>query len=197
MESKLEKHTHMLGRAKGELSGHRKMGTSRDTHFLGRSEVRWVRPGQGTERKKASKGYPPSGESRGWNWSEHGKQTSQQGTLTCWRGQRLGLVRTWKANRPARDMGWLERGGVGIGQKMESKQASKGHSLPGEGRGWDWSEHGKQTSQQGTLTCWRGQRLGLVSTWKANKPARDTHSLESAEGGIGQNMERKEASKGE
>src|SRR5260221_14784299 len=93
----------MLGRAKGELSGHRKIGTSRDTHFLERSEVRWLRPGQGTERKKASKGHShSSGESRGWDWSEHGKQTSQQGTLTSWRGQRLGLVRTWKANKIGR-----------------------------------------------------------------------------------------------
>src|SRR5712691_4092990 len=141
MESKLEKHTHILERAKGELSGHRKKGTSRDTHFLERSEVRWLRPGQGTERKQASKGHSLSGESRGWNWSEHGKQTSQQGTLTDWRGQRLGLVRTWKANKPARDTHRLERAEVGIGQNMESKQASKGHSLPGEGRGWDWSEH--------------------------------------------------------
>src|SRR5260221_8085665 len=71
----------------------------------------------------------------------------------------------------------MERAEVGIGQNMESKQASKGHSLAGEGRGWDWSAHGKQTSQQGTLTNWRGQRLGLVRTWKANKPARDTHIL--------------------
>src|SRR5260221_13906015 len=94
MESKLEKHTHMLGSAKGELSGHRKMGTSRDTHVLGRSEVRWLRPGQGTERKQASKGHSLSGEGRGWDWSEHGKQTSQQGTLTKRRGATWRLGRT-------------------------------------------------------------------------------------------------------
>src|SRR5260221_1204128 len=138
MESKLEKHTHILGRAKGELSGHRKMGISRDTRFRERSEVRWLRPGQGTERKKTSKGHSLSRESRGWNWSEHGKQTSQQGTLTSWRGQRLGLVRIWKANKPARDTHLLERAEVGIGEKMESKQASKGHLVRGESRGWNW-----------------------------------------------------------
>jgi len=56
------------------------------------------------------------------------------------------LVRTWKANKLARDTHLLERVEVGIGQNMESKQASKGHLLAGEGRGWDWSEHGKKTS---------------------------------------------------
>src|SRR5260221_250352 len=101
------------------------------------------------------------------------------------------MVRRWKEKKPARDTHRLERAEVGIGQNMESKQASKGHSQAGEGRGWDWSEHGKQTNQQGTLTSWRGQRVGLVRTWKANKPARDTDYLERAEGGIGKNMESK------
>src|SRR5260221_2834359 len=122
---------------------------------------------------------------------------SQSGKLATWKGERLVLVRIGKENKPARDTHTLERAEVGIGQNMESKQASKGHSQPGEGRGWDWSEHGKQTSQQGTLTSWRGQRLGLVRTWKANKPASDTHKLERAEVGIGQNMESKQASKGQ
>ena len=40
MESKLEKHTHILERAKGKLSGHRKKGINRNTHFLERSEIR-------------------------------------------------------------------------------------------------------------------------------------------------------------
>src|SRR5260221_239376 len=152
--------------------------------------------GQNMESKQASKGHSLAGEGRGWDWSAHGKQTSQQGTLTNWRGQRLGLVRTWKANKPARETHILERAEVGIGQNMEGKQASKGHSHTGEGRGGDWSEHGRQTSQQGRLTIWRRQRLGLVRTWKANKLARETHILERAEVGIGQNMESKQASKG-
>src|SRR5260221_13181638 len=135
MESKLEKHTHILGRAKGELSGHRKMGISRDTHFLERSEVRWLRPGQGTERKKTSKGHSLSRESRGWNWSEHGKQTSQQGKLTAWRGQRLGLVRTWKENKPARDTHLLERAEVRTYQEIKTKKASKEHLQTGKDRG--------------------------------------------------------------
>src|SRR5712691_7498557 len=107
------------------------------------------------EGKQASKGHSQTREGRGWDWSEYGKQTSQQGTLTTWRGQtqqRLGLVRTWKENKPARDTHNLERaegGEVGNSQNKERKQASKGHSERREGRGWDWSEHGKKTSQQG------------------------------------------------
>jgi len=130
----------------------------RDTHLLERAEVGI---GQNIESKQASKGHSLAGKGRGWDWSGQGKQTSQQGTLTSWRGQRLGLVRTWKANKLARDTHLLERAEVGIGQNMESKQASKGHSLAREGRGWDWSEH------------------------EANKLARDTHFLERAEVGIG------------
>src|SRR5258707_12828403 len=110
-------------------------------------------------------------------------------------GLGVGLVQTWKLKKSARDTNKLERGGVGIGQNMESKQASKGHSQPGEGRGWDWPEHGKQTSQQGTLTSWRGQRLGLVRTWKANKPARDTHSVERGEVGVVRKLENNQAGK--
>ena len=48
------------------------------------------------------------------------------------------MVRIWRASKLARDTYYLERAEVGIGENMESKQASKGHSLPREGRGWDW-----------------------------------------------------------
>ena len=48
------------------------------------------------------------------------------------------MVRIWKASKLARDTHFLERGEVGIGENMESKQASKRHSLSGEGRGWGW-----------------------------------------------------------
>src|SRR5260221_323318 len=127
----------------------RAMRQARDTQYLESVEVGI---GKNMESKQASKGHSLAGEGRGWDWSEHRKQTSQQGTLTTWRGQRLGLVRTWKANKPARDTHMLERAEVGIGQNIESKQASKGHSQTGEGSGWDLSEHRKRTSQQRTLT---------------------------------------------
>ena len=48
------------------------------------------------------------------------------------------MVRIWKASKLARDTYQLERAEVGIGENMDSKLASKGHSHPGEGRGWDW-----------------------------------------------------------
>ena len=47
------------------------------------------------------------------------------------------MVRTWKASKLARDTHVLERAEVGIGENMENKQASKGHSRSREGRGWD------------------------------------------------------------
>ena len=59
-------------------------------------------------------------------------------TLTLWRGQRLELVRKWKDNKPERGTYSLEEVEVRTGQDMESKQASKEHSLTGEGRGWNW-----------------------------------------------------------
>ena len=67
MESELEKHTHILVRAKGEWSGLRKKGLriSRNTHFLERSEVR---TGENMESKQASKGHSPPREGRGWDW---------------------------------------------------------------------------------------------------------------------------------
>ena len=47
-------------------------------------------------------------------------------------------MRTWKASKLARDTHHLERAEVGIGENIESKQASKGHSQTREDRGWDW-----------------------------------------------------------
>ena len=65
MESKLEKHTHILGRAKRKLSGHRKKGISRNTHFLERSEIITC---QEMESKQPSKGHSHPKEGRGWDW---------------------------------------------------------------------------------------------------------------------------------
>ena len=54
--------------------------------------------------------------------------------LTSWRGQRLGCVRTWKEGKIVRGTYFLEMVGVGTGQDLERKEASKGHKLPEEGR---------------------------------------------------------------
>ena len=50
----------------------------------------------------------------------------------------MGLVRICQASKLAKDTHKLERAEVVIGKNMASKKASKGHSLPREGRGWDW-----------------------------------------------------------
>jgi hypothetical protein len=64
----------------------------------------------------------------------------------------------------------LERAEVGTGQDMEREKASKGHSQPRQGRGQDWSEFGIKMGQQGALTSWREQRLGIVrKTWNKVK----------------------------
>ena len=47
----------------------------------------------------------------------------------------MGLVRIWKASKLAKDTHSLEKAEVGIDENMESKQASKTHSLSREGRG--------------------------------------------------------------
>ena len=50
----------------------------------------------------------------------------------------MGLVRIWTASKLARATYRLERMEVGIGENIESKQGSKGHSHSREGKGWDW-----------------------------------------------------------
>ena len=65
IESKLEKHTHILGRAERKLSGYRKKGISRNTYFLERAEVGACK---NMESKQASKGHSHPREGRGWDW---------------------------------------------------------------------------------------------------------------------------------
>ena len=59
----------------------------------------------------------------------------------------LRLVRIWKASKLARDTYPLERAEVGIGENMDSKQASKGHSQTREGRDWNLYEYYNKASQ--------------------------------------------------
>lgn len=47
-----------------------------------------------------------------------------------------------------------------------------------------------KVSQYGTLTSWRGQMLGMVRTWKEDKPVRGTHFLERVEAKTGQDMDK-------
>ena len=107
----------------------------------------------------------------------------------------------------------LEGTEFGTNQDMERKQASEWDLQTGRGRRRDWSEHEKEASQQGTLTSWRGQTLGLVRTQNESEQVgghsptgevrgrdlsghgpggkvRGTHFLEGAEVRTGQDMER-------
>ena len=71
------------------------------------------------------------------------------------------------------------------------KEWSKADSLPGDHRGRDLSGARKKVTKQGRLTNWRPQKEGLVRTQKESDQARQTHCLETTEGGTCQNTERK------
>jgi hypothetical protein len=71
------------------------------------------------------RGSLPGGHGESEN-SGHGKEANERGTLTSWRAQREGQVR-------------------------KRKQASQGHSLPGEHKGRDKLEYGR-TSERRALT---------------------------------------------
>jgi len=94
------------------------------------------------QKERVDKGYLPTGQVRGQDWSEHRKQVGQQGTHL------------------------LEKAEVGTGCNIERKKAIKGNSLPGEVRCQDWSGHRKETSQEVALTSWRGKILRLVRAQK-------------------------------
>jgi hypothetical protein len=55
--------------------------------------------------------------------------------------------------------------------------------------------HKKKVPEQGILTPWRLQRVGQLRIWKGGH-TRETHFLETTEGGKGQDMEKKRLSKG-
>ena len=97
---------------------------------------------------------------------------TKQGTLTNWRWQREGQVRTRKESNQARHTHRLEMAEGGTSQDTETKRPSNVHSLPGDGRGRDKSGHRNKATKQG---C--------------------THELEMGEGGTSQDTERKQPSK--
>ena len=150
---------------------------------------------QDTERKQLSKAHSLPGDGRERDKSGQGKKVTKQGTLTNWRWQREGQVRTRKENDQARHAHRLEMAEGGTSQGKKRKQPSKEHSQTGDGRGRDKSGHRNKVTKQGTLTNWRWEREGQVRTWKESNQARHTHQLEMAEGGTSQDKERKQPSK--
>ena len=203
--------THVLKTAEGGMSGHRKESTKRGaltnwrqqreelvrtrkeavrvrhTHFLETAEAETR---QDKERIRPSKAHSLSGDSRGRYLSGHGKNPTEQGTLTNWIQQRGRLVTTRNEKDRARPTHFLEVEEGGTCQNTERTRPTKAHSHTGDGKGRGLSGHAKKSTERGALTNWRRQRKGLVRTRKETDRARRTHVLETAERGIFQDTER-------
>jgi hypothetical protein len=123
-------------------------------------------------RKRPSEGHSPTGDRRG------------------------GASQDTKRSDQVRGTHSLETAEGGSSQNTKRKQLSKGHSQTRDRRGRDKSGHGKEVTKQGTLTFWTPQRKGQVRTRKGRNRARDTHFLETAEGGTSQGTARKLPSEG-
>ena len=109
---------------------------------------------QDMERNRPSKGPSLSGDGRGRVLSGYGKKSMVREALTPWRWRRMGLVRTWKGTGRARGTHDLDMIKGGSSQATERNQPIKEHSLPGDSRGRDLSEHGKRPTKRGALTNW-------------------------------------------
>ena len=186
-ENDRERHTHILKTGEG--------GTCQDT-----------------ERKRSSEGHSLSGDSRGKDLLGHEMKKTGRGTLTLWRRQREGRVRTLKQTDRARYTHVLEVAERRTPQDAERNRPSKAHSHTGDCRerdlsgrikkptergaltSWrqqrDLSGHRKKLTERGALTSWRWQREGLVRTQKETDRARRTHILEMVERGTCHDTER-------
>ena len=74
------------------------------------------------------------------------KKATDQGALTLWRWQREGQVRTWKESNQPRHTHQLEMAEGGTSQDTERKQPIKVYSPTGDGRGGDKSGHRKKAT---------------------------------------------------
>jgi len=135
------------------------------------------------QRNRPSKRHSQTGEGKGRDWSGHGKKKTKRGSLTSWRRQREGQVRTRKESDCTRHTHNLEATEGGTCQDTEGQPPSEANSLAGDHRGRYLSGLERKAIEQ-ALTSWRWQREGLVRTWKQRDQARRTHFLEMAEGGL-------------
>ena len=110
---------------------------------------------QDTEGQPPSEAHSLARDRRGRDLSGPERKAIKQGSLTSWRWQREGLVRTWKQSDQARRTHFLERAEGGICQDTEGQRPSETHSQTEDRRGRDLSEHGKKATEQGALTYWR------------------------------------------
>ena len=142
------------------------------------------------ERNRPTEAHSPTGDSSRRDLSEHVKKPTDRGTLTLWRRQREGLVRTRKENDRPRHTHFLETAEGGPCQDTERNRPTETYSPTGDSRGRNLSGHGKKPTDRGALTIWRRQRERLVKTRKETDQPRRTHFLETAEGGPCQDTER-------
>src|SRR6266850_216022 len=122
----------------------KKRERARGTHRLESTEGR---SSQDTEKKRRSAGHSLSGKCRGWGTSQDAERKRAS----------KGRSRT----------------GERRGKSQESEEASeKKHSRTEERRGMDKSGHREKASEQGGLTSWKAQRVGLVRTRKESEQTR-------------------------
>ena len=139
---------------------------------------------QGTERNRPTEVHSHSGGGRGRYLSGHGRKPTDRGALTSWRRQKEALVRTRKEIDQSRRTHLLETAEEETCRDMKRNRPIEVHSPTGDGRGRDFSGHGKKPTGRGALTSWRRQREGLVRPWKETDRPRCTHILEMGEGGL-------------
>ena len=122
------------------------------------------------QKEAGQEGCPHSlsGDGKWRGSSGHRKKLNERGTLTFWRRQREGVVRTRKQTDRPRCTHVLNMLEGGTCQDNERNRLIEVHSRPGEGRGRDLSGHGNKPTDQGALTSWRRYRERFVRT--QNKP---------------------------
>ena len=141
----------------------------------------------------------------------HGENPTERGAPTNWRRHRKGHVKTWKESDRARGAHILETALGGISQDTERIQSSEAYILEtasggtsqgterirprevhlptGDGIERDKSGYGKARIERSThlLETASGE---TVRARKESHRAKGTYQLETASGGIGQDMER-------
>jgi hypothetical protein len=151
---------------------------------------------QDRETNQPSEVHSLSGDDRGRDLSGRTRKQTNRGTLTLWRRQKEGPVRTRKEIDRVRGTHFLERAEGGACQNTETNRSSEAHSQTGHGRRRDLSGHGNKPTERGPLTNWRRQKEGPVRTRKEIDRVRGTHILETAEGGTCQDTETNRSSEG-
>ena len=135
-----------------DLSGHGKKPTELGALTLWRRQSESC---QDTERNQQSERHSLPGQGRGTDLSRHGKKPPKRCALTTCRRQRERLVRRGKGSDRSRSTHVLETVEGEAFQNTERNRPSKGHSLPGHGRGRDLSGQGKKLTESRALTSWR------------------------------------------